>query len=802
MPEQEYERAGTVTLDGKNYQLLRTPSQNGQPGGIPYKIDNSNEPPWEFRLPDILSEKSLSWDQGGFKSYQGVEQIDTRFTILPPVNVSEYGINTDGRWPRRLVPGPAINSYTLTGNTSSITWIFNGPGTQLFGPFASVYAVAGNNVYLIAGTNATVPAEECFSLAANPPVMGVFWQGSPFIVTTDGTIYKGVFTATGSVEKVPSGAGGVTQWTPSASTNVSNVDEGIGATDSDSTYNSSSTAGQVDTFAYTNYSLAGPYTPVGGIYELMYIRRTSTGGTTPVVRGVCRIGGVNYFATSDAIQNDTSYHLHTYGFPVDPSTGLQWTFTGIDAAEFGYELQTAPGAGVIRITTVSIYTGYYTWTASDAKANWLAVGPRRLFKIYNNSGVITLKNISPSITETTEANWGDDVIIPGGSLTGIKCPLVAYQKTAIVATDKGIHGVDDDGTGIKIIERIDYSIQTMKTQDPYLYISHGHGTSRWVPGLVQATGIEQEIENESIVKGTVTALAFLGKWTFAAITPTTGNNQILVGRERESSDNHNYGPMVWDTLIETGNNETIYCLGTARIPLINGTTSFGLFFEYGNNLGYCTFPETGGIPEIDSASYTFVTTGIRYSPRYKFRDVRDKYFYKILARGKNNTASIYWEIAYKIDDEASWHTTDINSVNMRINADTLYEFKLSVTTTGQYIQFRFTYTSNDATLRSWINYFEVMAIPQGRKIQDLSMVLLLTDNIRHYDNEIEIRDVDTQLSDLQTLMSSPTLILGKGPFSNTTGVYLMPRDLKELQVTQQDSHFPEHTVQVTFRVIE
>lgn len=810
MPEIYYAPSGTVTLDGKSYQLVRPEPQKGEPSPLPYKVDNSNEPPWEFRLPDILSEKSLSWDQGGLKSYQGTEQIDTRFTILPPVNISEYGINTDGRWPRRLVPGPLINSYTLLGNTSSIRWMFSGPGQAIVpggviaGVGASIYIVAGNNVYLEAGQ--TTP-DICFSSSANPPVTGVYWQGNPYIVGTDGTIYKGTLSG---LEKDPNGAGGVTQWTPLSSTNVSNVDEGFTSTDGDSTYNSSSTTGQIDTFTYADYGITAPSTPIGGVELLTSLRRTVTGGTTPVMRAVCRIGGVNYFTNfidsilngvtiPGAIQNDTSYHWHSAVFYTNPATGALWTYTDIDAAEFGYELTTAPGAGVIRVSTQAIVVSRYAWTSDTARAGWLAVGPRRLFKIYNNSGSIELKNIAPGIDPITEVDWGDDVVIPGDSFAGINVPLVAYQKTAIVSTDKGVHGVDDDGTGIKIVERLNYSIISMAVQDPYLYISHGHGISRWLPGLVQSTGIEQEIENESVVKGTVTALTFLGKWTFIAITPPTGNNHILVGRDRESADGPNYGPMVWDTLIETGVSETIYCIAAVRIPSLTGT-SFGLFFEQGNNLGYCLFPETGGIPEIDSPSYLFSTSGIRYSPRYKFRDVRDKNFYKLLVRGKNNTASIFWSIAYQIDDSGSWNTVDINGTTMLVNADTLFEYKLPVSATGQYIQFRFTYTSNDNTKRSWINYFEVMAIPQGHKIQEVSFALLLADNINHVDNEIETRDVSTQYSDLETLMNSAAPIQGTGFFGN--GTYLYPRDIKLLQVIQQDFHEGEQVVQVTFRIRE
>lgn len=799
MPEIYYAPSGTVTLDGKSYQLVRPEPQKGEPSPLPYKVDNSNEPPWEFRLPDILSEKSLSWDQGGLKSYQGTEQIDTRFTILPPVNISEYGINTDGRWPRRLVPGPRLNSITLPSNTSPITNIWTSSDIWLVVGSPYVWCAAGNNVYYtgLGGSTDGSSAYLAYTSSSDPPLMGIEWQGVVYIVTTTGAIYKATPTIPAGL--LPTANGALSQWTPNASTNVSRVQDPINSPDGDTTYNSTNVTGRIDTYTMATFS---PPASAGLGYVLMsvVIRRTTSGVTDATIRGVCRIGGVNYFTAAAPVPaGSTSYSASSGylfgGFASNPATGAQWTAAAINAAEWGYELTTLGDAANLRTTQFFIAPAYLAWTTTDATANWLAAGPRRLFKIYDGGSTITLRNIAPSIDPLTEANWGDDVIIPGTNVTGINIPLTAYQKTAIVATDKGVFGVDDDGTGTKIIERLTYSIKSMSVQDPYLYISHGHGISRWLPGLVQSTGIEQEIENESVVKGTVTAMTFLGKWTFIAITPPTGNNHILVGRDRESADGPNYGPMVWDTLIETGNSETIYSLAVGKFG-----TQFGLFYEKGNDLGFCLFPETGGIPEIDSPSYLFSTSGIRYSPRYKFRDVRDKNFYKLLVRGKNNTASILWSIAYQIDDSGSWSTVDILGNSMVVNADTLFEYKLPIAATGQYIQFRFTYTSNDNTKRSWINYFEVMAIPQGHKIQEVSFALLLADNINHVDNEIETRDVSTQYSDLETLMSSAAPIQGTGFFGN--GTYLYPRDMKLLQVTQQDFHEGEQVVQVTFRIRE
>src|SRR5262249_36678260 len=51
----------------------------------------------------------------------------------------------------------------------------------------------------------------------------------------------------------PNGAGNYAQWTPSTGSNFQNVDENPPNDDSD--YNSSSTAGQIDTFNYSNLSV-------------------------------------------------------------------------------------------------------------------------------------------------------------------------------------------------------------------------------------------------------------------------------------------------------------------------------------------------------------------------------------------------------------------------------------------------------------------------------------------------------------------------------------------------------------------
>lgn len=749
---------GIANIDGKRYRIVRKDDE------IAYSREYVAEPPYDKGVPAQLSEQQFTWHLGGFKSRQGI------------TGSSEYGINTDGRWPFRLVPGPYLNTATLPGNTSAIRWIWP---TSILGSISgpAIWATAGNVAYILTSDSLGQPI---FGGNTYDPIMGLKWQSYYLMTDSNSQLWKMALTFSNSANNFvmsPTGAGATTQFTPSTGANWQNVDEISGADDVDATYNSDSVAGHIDLFTKT--ALSGPAAP-DQIYSVtidITARRTSTGGTNPTMRGVVRIGGVNYFTAAITLTNDTSYHVVTFAaWTLSPATGVAWTIAELDAAQFGYELTVAPGAGVIRVTAAELFSLYANWSRTDARAYWIAAGPRRLFKVWiNGNGDVELKNLAPGLDPTVEANWADQVIIPGATITGCVPPLVAYGRTAIVATDTGIYGIDEDGGGLKVFERLETSPYTMAVQDPWLYISHSHGISRWVPGYVQDCGLEQEILNASPVTGIVKAFAFIGPWVFASLHPPSANAQIIVGRERRDGE-QGFGPLVWDTLIETGNNEDVTALRAAHL-----TSTFGLAFEKGNDLGYVIFPETGGVPDIDNSAYRFVVSGTRYSIEYRFDDWQSKNLQKIRIKGKGLGVFVKWSVAYSIDGEA-YVTVDGAGHTMEITDDTLHEFFINSNASGAAFRLRFTYASNNNAAKGEITYYEPLFVPQVRYTPTTSFMLNLEYG-QAYDSTVEDRTAAQQLSDLATLNEAAPVSVS-GPWGDSLTAYV--RNLS-LEGTRQEA---------------
>lgn len=127
---------------------------------------------------------------------------------------------------------------------------------------------------------------------------------------------------------LPDAAGTYAQWTPAASTNVSQVDEET--QDGDTTYNASSTAAQKDSFSFANVPTGG--TVLGAILTLT-ARKDDAGART--LRSLARIASTDYTGATQALS--TSYAALTQVMADSPAGG-QWTPAAINAAEFGYEL--------------------------------------------------------------------------------------------------------------------------------------------------------------------------------------------------------------------------------------------------------------------------------------------------------------------------------------------------------------------------------------------------------------------------------------------------------------------------------
>ena len=129
----------------------------------------------------------------------------------------------------------------------------------------------------------------------------------------------------------PSGAGATTQMTPSVGANYECVDDTT--PDADTTYVSSATAGNKDTYA------CGDLTSTTGTVKALvvhaYARKDDAGERT--LKAVVRHGGTDY-EHSDARQVLDSYRCLSWIFETNPGTGSAWTISDVNGAEFGQKL--------------------------------------------------------------------------------------------------------------------------------------------------------------------------------------------------------------------------------------------------------------------------------------------------------------------------------------------------------------------------------------------------------------------------------------------------------------------------------
>jgi hypothetical protein len=151
-----------------------------------------------------------------------------------------------------------------------------------------------------------------------------------------------VFDATGAanndlagdckVEQVlPSGAGATTAWTPSAGANYACVDEAPPNGDAD--YVASATAGQTDTYAFGDLSVAGAGT-VKAVQATVQARKDDAGSRSLAV--VARPGGTDRVGATQAVGD--SYALYPQVWDTNPDTAAPWTVADVNAAQFGARL--------------------------------------------------------------------------------------------------------------------------------------------------------------------------------------------------------------------------------------------------------------------------------------------------------------------------------------------------------------------------------------------------------------------------------------------------------------------------------
>lgn len=197
---------------------------------------------------------------------------------------------------------------------------------------AAALTLTGQNTRSTAASQWTSFVLGMDSIAANS------YLGSPqnidhddiYIVDASGAAPWNAFLGDCRVDaRLPTGAGATTAWTPSTGSNWQNVDDA--APDDDTTYNSSATVAQTDTFVVQDAPVVGA--TIYGVQHCVSLKKSDAGTCT--VAPVVRHSSTDY--PRAAIAPGTSY---AYGLVIDqvnPGTSAQWTEAGFNAAEFGYK---------------------------------------------------------------------------------------------------------------------------------------------------------------------------------------------------------------------------------------------------------------------------------------------------------------------------------------------------------------------------------------------------------------------------------------------------------------------------------
>lgn len=766
--EQVPVNVGTAVINGKSYRIIR-----GQ-GEQAFSQDTNDEPPYRDGLPNMLSEAHSTWHFGGFKSRSSVQ------------GTTEYGVDTDARWFRRLLPGPKINTISIPGNATEPTSIFEA--------LDHIWVVCGQKVYRVDPVTLAVTESKDFG-AGVLGVMGLKWEDDYGIVATDeddSSLYKVSAIGTPDTWEQPVSATYTLRATGPGTTNNFSVNPGDGivwdkiddvVADDFTTYIFTPTIG-----SYVA-QLQGDFSALPASGRITRIRTTvryyhGAGGSASNDQVYLYLynaaGNATYSIFQKIIPGNQNVNMTTYtqDSTVNPVTGVPWRledFVTVHSPASGnkFYFGSASGAGIHYITQmfVEIFT-------EGVEAYFLTTGINRLFAI-SKTGV--LRNISTGLDPLINMNYADEIQI--GRKDDRPTGMAAYERTVLVGKPDGVYGVGEEGYGVPLLKRIALhpdNLKGMVTFEPYVLLPHSRGLYRFMPGFAEAAGLELEIANDTIIKGPFSCFAPDGDWLWGFV-PVGTDTYIVIGHEKRGNE-PGFGPMIWDTLSKVaGNTRTAYVSGT--------TTPHRMYFGLGDDLAYID------IADINSSDYRYALSGSRFLSKMGFNDWNPKDFPKVLAFGKNLNADKYWVVNYSIDGGA-FSDLDVDGNQMRMNTNGLHSFILPVSAVGAEIQYRLDYSSNSATLPPELNYFEGFAVPQSKKLPQLVFSLQLEEGLRH-DNEIETRSSLQQLEDLQELAESASAVLTYGPWGEAVPAWV--RKVRITNTFQSGTFSPAFTVAVTLQ---
>jgi len=131
----------------------------------------------------------------------------------------------------------------------------------------------------------------------------------------------------------PTGAGNYTEWTGTPGANWANVDE---SSTSLLDYNTSTAVDQIDSFACSNLSFTGE---VKYVQIVLYADQPDE--EINAITGFCRIDGVDYVHPNPGTVVTIAEKFYTFGWNLSPATGVAWTVSEVNGAEFGYKITVA-----------------------------------------------------------------------------------------------------------------------------------------------------------------------------------------------------------------------------------------------------------------------------------------------------------------------------------------------------------------------------------------------------------------------------------------------------------------------------
>lgn len=133
-----------------------------------------------------------------------------------------------------------------------------------------------------------------------------------------------------AVALYPSAPGNYAQWTPNGGTNEGCVSEMF--EDGDTSFNQSSTASQIDSFAMQDLP-----TSSGSVFAVQHVNTArQDAGAARTMAPLARISGTDYVGTTVSLS--TSYQILTQIYDQSPATSSAWGLSEVNGMEAGYKL--------------------------------------------------------------------------------------------------------------------------------------------------------------------------------------------------------------------------------------------------------------------------------------------------------------------------------------------------------------------------------------------------------------------------------------------------------------------------------